>query len=91
MTPLEEAQRSIHEAIQDSLPEGEIAIAWTLTIDVSAIDGGRYLGHRAGGGDGGSDAPVCWTALGMLRAAAEVAAEQVRECTRNARGEDERS
>lgn len=76
-----DAQRRVHDAIGDLLDDGEIAIAWTLTIDVAGQDQRRYLAHRAGGGVDGSDAPMVWTALGMLRASVQVAEDQLRGCT----------
>jgi hypothetical protein len=81
MSDHEEAQRAVHEAIGGYLDEGEIPIAWTLTIDVAGTDGTRYLAHRAGGGADGADNPVVWTALGMLAAAVRVAENQVDEIT----------
>ena len=77
----EAAQRKVHEAIGDLLAEGEIAISWTLTVDVAGPDGTRYLAHRAGGGHDGTDAPMIWSALGMLRASVQVAEDQLRSCT----------
>lgn len=79
----EDAQRHIHDAIQATLPEGEVLVTWTLTADVASIDGGRYLAHRAGGGDDGNTSPTPWTALGMLRSSVEVAGRQVLENTRD--------
>jgi hypothetical protein len=71
---------AVHAAIGDYLDEGEIAVAWTLTIDVAGPDGTRYLAHRAGGGMDGTDAPTVWTALGMLRAGLLAAEQQVFDC-----------
>lgn len=76
-----DAHRHVHTAIGELLDEGEIAIAWTLTIDVAGSNQCRYLAHRAGGGADGTDAPMVWTALGMLRASVQVAEEQLRDCT----------
>ena len=80
----EAAQRAVHEALKLYLEEGELAVAWTLTIDVAGPDGNRYLAHRAGGGYDGTENPMAWTALGMLRASADVAEVQLRESTRDA-------
>lgn len=77
----DDARRKVHEAIGGLLAEGEIAIAWTLTIDVAGPNNVRYLAHRAGGGADGDDAPMAWAALGMLRASAGVAEAQLREAT----------
>jgi hypothetical protein len=76
-----EAHQAVHDAIGELLDEGEIAIAWTLTIDVAGPDETRYLAHRAGGGFDGTDSPMIWTALGMLRASVQVAEDQLRDCT----------
>lgn len=73
----EEAKRRVHEAIQSWLDEGEIAICWTLTIDVAGPEDTRYLAHRAGGGFDGTENPMTWTALGMLEASVGVAREQL--------------
>lgn len=77
----DEAKARVHDAISGLLDEGEIAIAWTLTIDVAGPDDTRYLAHRAGGGADGMDNPMAWTALGMLRASVILAEEQVSACT----------
>lgn len=73
----DEAQRRVHEAIGDLLDEGELAICWVLTIDVAGPDERRYLAHRAGGGVDGADYPMAWAALGMLKASARLAEDQV--------------
>jgi hypothetical protein len=75
----DEAYRRVHEAIGALLDEGEIAICWTLTIDVAGPDNVRYLAHRAGGGHDGTDGPMAWTALGMLRASVGLAERQLLE------------
>lgn len=72
-------RKAIHAALQASLDEGELAVCWTLQIDVAGPDGRRYLAHRAGGGVDGMEAPMAWTALGMLQASANLAASQLRE------------
>lgn len=80
----DEAQRRVHEAIGGLLDEGEIAISWVLTIDVAGPENVRYLAHRAGGGADGADRPMAWTALGMLRASAGVAEQQLLGMTTDA-------
>lgn len=77
-----QARQRIHEAVQAVLDEGEIAVGWTLTVDV-AQGGGRYLAHRAGGGHDGTDPPSVWAALGMLEAGVHVAKEQLGACSRD--------
>ena len=84
---LEDAQRAVHDALKDYLAEGEIAIGWTLTIDIAGPDERRYLAHRAGGGHDGTEGPTMWTAAGMLQASADVAQAQLAESTRDANGE----
>lgn len=83
------AKRALHEAIQGYLDEGELAISWCLTVDVAGPDGERYLAHRAGGGADGMDNPMAWTALGMLRASASVAEEQLLAATTDTDDPDE--
>ena len=85
----QEAQAKVHEAIGGLLDEGEIAIAWTLTIDVAGPDDTRYLAHRAGGGIDGNSSPMMWTALGVLRARVGVAVRQLAACTRAHEDDDE--
>jgi hypothetical protein len=77
----EDAQRAVHEAVGLMLDDGEIAVHWTLTIDVAGPNDTRYLAHRAGGGIDGTDHPMVWTALGMLRASVQVAEGQLRDQT----------
>lgn len=76
-----DAQKAVHEALAGYLDDGEIAIGWCLTIDVAGPDDVRYLAHRAGGGHDGTANPMAWTALGMLRASAELAEDQLRDST----------
>jgi hypothetical protein len=85
----ETGQRAVHEALASYLDDGEIAIAWTLTIDVAGPDGVRYLAHRSGGGHDGTSAPQLWTALGMLRASTQVAEGQLRDCLEDVDDEEE--
>lgn len=77
----DDAKRAVHTAIGGLLDEGEIAVAWTLTIDVAGAEDVRYLAHRSGGGVDGLDVPMVWAALGMLRAGVQVAEDQLRACT----------
>lgn len=74
---MSDAHAAVHEAVAELLDEGEIAICWVLTIDVAGPNDARYLAHRAGGGADGRDAPMAWAALGMLRASAAVAEQQL--------------
>jgi hypothetical protein len=74
-------QRRVHDAIGGLLDDGEIAIAWMLTIDVAGQDGTRYLSHRSGGGQDGTEFLMAWTALGMLQASAQVAEDHLRDTT----------
>jgi len=76
-----EAHAAVHEAIGGLLDDGEIPIAWCLVVDVVGPDDVRYLAHRSGGGIDGSDAPMIWTALGMLRASLGVAEDQLSACS----------
>ena len=85
---MSDPRTAVHRAIGTMLDENEIAIAWTLTIDVAGPDSTRYLAHRAGGGADGTDPPMVWTALGMLRAGLQVAEDQLRECTGDADSDD---
>jgi hypothetical protein len=86
---LGDKHKQVHQAIQGMLEDGELAICWVLTIDVAGPDGDRYLAHRGGGGIDGEDAPMSWTALGMLRAAARIAEDQVIESTADTEDDDE--
>lgn len=79
----------LHEAVEGILGDGEVAISWVLVIDVAGTSGNRYLAHRAGGGFDGEENPMAWTALGMLRAGAALAEQQIRDCTVNTEGDDE--
>jgi len=79
----EDAQRKVHEAIGGMLDDDEFVMAWTLTIDVAGPGDARYLAHRAGGGADGTDSPMMWAALGMLRASVGVAEDQLRDCRRD--------
>lgn len=84
-----EAKRRVHEAIGGLLDDGEIAISWVLTVDVAGPNDVRYLAHRAGGGIDGADNPMAWTALGMLRASAGVAEQQLLGMTYDADGDED--
>jgi len=76
-------RQRVHEAISGLLEEGEIAVAWTLTIDVAGPDEDRYLEHCSGGGHDGSEPPMVWAALGMLRASVGFAEEQLLDMTQD--------
>lgn len=79
----------VHDAIHHLLDEGELPICWVLTIDVAGPDDTRYLAHRAGGGADGNDRPMAWAVLGMLRASAALAEQQLLDCTIGEDDEDE--
>lgn len=86
---IEQARAAVHEALRSFLDDGEIAIAWVLTIDVAGPDNRRYLAHRAGGGADGQDLPMAWTALGMMRSSMQVAERQMSNSESDAELEDE--
>jgi hypothetical protein len=85
----DEAHAKVHQAIGALLDDDEFAMAWTLTIDVAGPDDRRYLAHRAGGGADGTDRPMSWTALGMLRASVGIAERQLEAATVDADEEDD--
>lgn len=61
----------IHKAIQEALDldeEGDLLLSWHLTFEAVMPDGRRWLGHRAGGGHDGNEAPQIWAAIGLLEA-----------------------
>lgn len=74
--------RAVHQALGGFLHEGELAIAWTLTIDVAGPDEVRYLAHCSGGGIDGTEAPTDWAALGMLRSSVLNAEQEIDGLTR---------
>lgn len=80
---------AVHEAIGGYLDEGEIAVAWTLTIDVAGSNDTRYLAHRAGGGIDGTGGPMVWAAVGMMRASLGVAERQLESCTVDPNADDD--
>jgi hypothetical protein len=84
-----EAAAAVHEALKGYLDEGEIAVGWTLTIDVAGPDGVRYLSHRAGGGHDGSERPMAWVALGMARASMKLAERQLADMTFDAYADED--
>jgi hypothetical protein len=84
----DEAQARVHEAIGGLLEEGEIAVSWSLTIDVAGPDDTRYLAHRSGGGLDGCDSPLVWHVLGMQAAAVRVTEDQLSDCTIDADGDE---
>lgn len=75
------AKARVHDAIGGLLDEGELALNWVLTIDVAGPDETRYLAHRAGGGIDGTDNPMVWAAIGMLRAGLVTAEAQLLDVT----------
>lgn len=83
-----EARRATHEALGGFLDEGELLVSWVVVAEVAGPDHCRYLVHRAGGGVDGTDAPMAWTALGMLQSGARLAEDQVAESSRDPDGED---
>jgi len=83
-----DAQQAVHEALRLYLGDDELAVGWCLTIDVAGPDDTRYLAHRAGGGHDGTNSPMIWTALGMMRASCQVAEEQLRESTTDTEDDD---
>lgn len=72
---------AVHEAIQGLLDEGEIAVAWTLQVDVVGPDSARHLTYYAGGGIDGNDRPLVWTCIGMIKSGLYVAEDQLRSYT----------
>lgn len=62
----DDARRRVHEAVGGLLDDGEIAVAWTLTIDVAGPNDTRYLAHRAGGGIDGAESPSVGVAEAQL-------------------------
>lgn len=78
------ARAAIHAVLQDHLGDDQIAVAWFLIVDVAGADGTRGLQHRAGGGAEGHDAPMTWTVLGMLTAAADLARAQMSDSAEDA-------
>jgi hypothetical protein len=85
----EDAQRRVHEAIGALLDDDEFALTWVLTVDVAGPEGRRYLAHRAGGGADGTESPMSWVVLGMTRASAALAEQQVFDCTLDSDDEPE--
>lgn len=74
---MSDAQRLVNDAIQEAyLQEGEIVTGWIVVAEVADINGKRLI-HRAGGGLGGEEPPMIWTALGMLRGAVIAAEAEV--------------
>lgn len=75
----DDAALRIHEAVQESLEDGEALVSCVLVAEVSRPDGGRHLAHRAT--TVADDGMMSWTALGMLQAGVRVAEQQVAEAT----------
>jgi hypothetical protein len=76
-----EAARAVHDALSGYLEDGEIVLSWTVVMDVAGGEHQRYLSHRSGGGHDGTDQPMAWIALGMLRASMKLAEMQLRDMT----------
>jgi hypothetical protein len=85
----DDSRQRLHDAITETLDDGELAVCWVLTIDVAGRGDSRYLAHRSGGGCDGDDAPMAWTALGMLRASVGVAENQLISMTIDVEDDDE--
>lgn len=83
------AHAEVHEALGGFTDEDELIVSWVVVIETAAANGDRYLMHRAGGGFDGEDAPMAWAALGMLRAGARLAEDQVAALTRPIDDEDD--
>lgn len=81
-----EAQCKVHEAVKGYLKEGEITVSWVLVAEIARPDG-NHLIHRAGGGFDGTDSPMTWAAIGMLRSASAVAEAELVEDTEETDGE----
>lgn len=82
------AARGVHAALAGYLREGELVVAWHVTIEVVAQDGVRYLAHRAGGGMDGSVRPTVWAVSGMLESAQVDVGDQLRRMTAEVDGEE---
>jgi hypothetical protein len=82
-------RKVVHDSIAGLLRDGEIAVSWSLTIDVAQPDGGRYLAHRAGGGHDGSDEPTIWAVMGMTRGSLLSTEQQLVEATYDPDDEDD--
>lgn len=73
----ESARRLVHAGACDYAEDGEVVVGWCIVVEVARPDGGRGLLHRAGGGLEGAEAPVAWTAAGMLMASSDLARAQM--------------
>lgn len=69
-----------HQALQGFVDDGELVVAWHVTVEVAGPDDQRYLAHRAGGGLDGTDPPTVWNVVGMLDAARSTARDQLWTC-----------
>lgn len=76
------AQKTVQDALGAYLAEGEIVVAWTVTLEVMSPKHGRFLAHRVGGGMDGADSPTDWALYGMRGAAYEISKERMRLGTR---------
>jgi hypothetical protein len=82
-------QALVQEGLALMADDGEIVTTWVATADVVGPEGIRYLAHRAGGGHDGTEGPMAWVALGMLRASAALAEDQVLDQSRCTCDDDE--
>jgi hypothetical protein len=60
----ENAQRAIHKAISENLPEGQRPLRWILSIDCG-VGEARSITYWAGGGEDGTDEPTPWEVVGL--------------------------
>ena len=78
----EPGRPAIHRAIQEALDlddDGDLLLSWHLTFEAVLPNGRKWLGHRAGGGHDGNEAPQIWAAIGMLEASLATAHRQLGE------------
>lgn len=75
------AKANVQTAAQELINDGEIIVGWCIVLEVVRPNGDRYLAHRAGGGQDGEQLPPMWTELGMLQAAANNVAADIRAST----------
>lgn len=79
----DEAKRAVHEAAKQFVDEGEIVTSWTMVAEVARPDG-NHLIYRSGGGFDGTDSPMHWAVIGMLRSSAVVAEQELIDDTSEA-------
>ncbi len=75
---MSDTHTEVHRALQGFVDEGELVVAWHVTVEVLAPDDARYLAHRAGGGMDGTDPPTIWNVVGMLDSSLNTARQQLR-------------